>query len=238
MTQLEKLRPEASAPAACAPGYHDVLYAQGLAAHFDDPSPIARAHGLARLLAGTPKVVYPHDRILGSLRGGVSVPVSPAQLDDARAILQSYGRRTFLTNADHFAPDYAGFLRDGVSGTLARIRRSREVHRSGPDSARKLRFLDAAEISMEAFGTMAAQYADAAEALAASSPAPERRDSWKPPAPAGPSPPAPRRPSGKPCSSPGLPTTPLCWKAGTPWPSAGWTSSSGPTTSGTPNRAA
>ena len=45
MTQLEKLRPEASAPAACAPGYHDVLYAQGLAAHFDDPSPIARAHG-------------------------------------------------------------------------------------------------------------------------------------------------------------------------------------------------
>lgn len=176
MTQLEKLRPEASAPAACAPGYHDVLYAQGLAAHFDDPSPIARAHGLARLLTGTPKVVYPHDRILGSLRGGVSVPVSPAHLDDARAILQSYGRRTFLTNADHFAPDYAGFLRDGVSGTLARIRRSREVHRSDPDSAKKLRFLDAAEISMEAFGTMAAQYADAAEVLAASSPAPERQE--------------------------------------------------------------
>ena len=90
-------------------------------------------------------------------------------LDRASGLLQSYGYNSFLTNADHFGPDYETFLADGVEGTLAKIRRSMHVHRGDTDAEKKRSFLTAAEITMRAFSTMIRQYGEAANAMAAKS---------------------------------------------------------------------
>ena len=71
-----------------------------------------------------------------------------------------------MTNADHFAPDYAAFLADGVGGTLKKIGRSLKTHEHDADFHKKQVFLRAAEIAMRAFGDMIRQYAAAAEAKA------------------------------------------------------------------------
>ena len=176
MQRLEALKREASAPPAHPAGIADMLYAQGLAAHFDDPAPIARAYAIERLFTGCDKHVYPHDVVAGSLRGLFAEEASPADLRRAREIIQSYGARTFATNADHFAPDYAGFLRDGVAGTLEKIERSMAAHQGGADAADRQDFLRAAHIAMTAFGTFVRQYGDAADSLAQTAP-PDCRDS-------------------------------------------------------------
>jgi len=141
----------------------------GFAQHFDDPVPLARAYAFASLLTGHRKVIYTHDRIAGSIRGCMrgDLPISDAALTWANGIVTSYGANSFLTNADHFAPDYETFLAEGVAGTLARIRSSKRQHQEDPDAVKKQPFLDAAEIAMLSFGTMVGQYGDAAAALAA-----------------------------------------------------------------------
>ena len=159
---LEQLKQEAAAPAAHREGIRDVLRARGIAAHFDDASVLARAYGIAAVFTGCKAHIYPHDRVAGSLRG-LFAPVDDAELADARIILTSYGDRTFWTNTDHFAPDYVTFLREGVGGTLARIDASIAVHAGDKD---KTEFLRATRITMEAFGTLARRYADAAKAQA------------------------------------------------------------------------
>jgi formate C-acetyltransferase len=149
----------------------------GFTQHFDDPVPLARAYALESLLAGHRKVIYAHDRIAGSIRGCMRAdqPIGDAVLERADGIVRSYGMNSFLTNADHFAPDYETFLAEGVAGTLARIRTSREQHREDPDADQKRQFLDAAEIAMRAFGTMVGQYGDAAAVLAAQVPEPAQQ---------------------------------------------------------------
>ena len=166
MTHLNALKQEARIPAPCQTSMRDILFAQGFAAHFDDPSVIARAHSLAYAFTHSVKFVYPHDRIAGSMRGLYLTPVSDAEQNYAKRILDNYGDRNFITNADHFAPDYETFLRDGVPGTLNRIHASMEVHQN---DQKKLDFLKGTEIAMSAFGEMLRQYGDAAQEAAAQS---------------------------------------------------------------------
>lgn len=160
MDWLRELKIETAAPLPCEEGIRDVLRAEGMAPHFDAPSVIARAHGVAALFTRGDTVIYDHDRIAGSLRGMYTVPVTEAQRQYAQKILQSYGDRSFLTNADHYAPDYAGFLKNGVSGTLARIERAQKAHANAPE---KQAFLAAAHITMTAFGTLLCRYGAAAD---------------------------------------------------------------------------
>ena len=167
MTHLNFLKQEARIPAPCQTSMWDILFAQGYASHFDDPSVIARAHSLSRAFTHSVKFVYPHDRIAGSMRGLYLTDVPEAEQAYAKRILDSYGDRNFVTNADHFAPDYETFLRDGIPGTLNRIWASKEAHRDDP---KKIAFLTGAEISMTAFGEMLDQYGDAALEAAAQAP--------------------------------------------------------------------
>lgn len=166
MERLENLRREASLPMEGAFGISDILYAGGISAHFDDPYPITLGHGIAAMFAGAPKYVYPSDVIAGSMRGLYGAPFTQQQHSRAAGILNLYGSRSFITNADHFAPDYAAFLRDGVGGTLRRIEDSMAAHRNDPDAARRLAFLTGAKIAMEGFSEMIAGYADAADSAA------------------------------------------------------------------------
>ncbi|NLO83029.1 MAG: hypothetical protein GX094_08245 [Clostridiales bacterium] len=140
----------------------------GYIEHFDDPIPIARAYAIESLFVRHRKHIYQNDLIAGSFRGALSddPDITDALLDRANSIVQSYGSNTFITNADHFAPDYQTFLADGVEGTFSKIRFSMEKYKDDIDAEKKLNFLKAAEISIRAFGTMIRQYGEAAEEMA------------------------------------------------------------------------
>lgn len=135
------------------PGYRD---------HFDDPSVLARAYALRSLLTEHVKHVYDGDRIAGSIRGLLG-PLDPATMEHAARVVNSYGRNTFATNADHFAPDYAGFLARGIRGVRQAIDDSRLRH--GAEQERLL-FLEAAEVAIDSLGLMIGQYAEAADRAA------------------------------------------------------------------------
>ncbi len=141
----------------------------GYADHFDAPSPMARAYALKSLFCGHEKFIYDSDLTAGSVRGLLSdsFNVSGELLKRADKICGSYGSNGFITNADHFAPDYETFLQDGVGATLAKIRQSLTDHAQDADFEEKCVFLRAAEMTMEAFGRMIGQYGDAAAQKAA-----------------------------------------------------------------------
>ena len=166
MNHLEELRKETFAPPEKVRGLTAYWQAEGYAAHLDEPNVIARAHAIASLFTRHVKWIYPHDRIAGSFRGAFTGgdDISDTQLQYAGTLVQSFGSNTFVTNCDHFAPDYETALRLGIPGLLEQISASQNVH-AGDE--KKRRFLDAAGITMDAFRTMVGQYADAAEASGA-----------------------------------------------------------------------
>ncbi len=140
----------------------DFLLYLGYRDHFDDPSVLARAYALRSLLTEHVKHVYDGDRIAGSIRGLLG-PLDPATMEHAARVVNSYGRNTFATNADHFAPDYAGFLARGIRGVRQAIDDSRLRH--GAEQERLL-FLEAAEVAIDSLGLMIGQYAEAADRAA------------------------------------------------------------------------
>ncbi|MBR7142121.1 MAG: hypothetical protein IKD06_01130 [Clostridia bacterium] len=138
--------------------------AKGFVEHFTDPVPLARAYAFAELMRRHEKHVYENDLILGSIHGIYTVndSITDADLEYANRVVQSFGSRNFATNSDHYAPDYETFLNEGICGTLARIRRSREEHSGDADADEKMIFLEAMEISMLAFRDMVKDYAEVA----------------------------------------------------------------------------
>ena len=143
--------------------------ARGYRAHADQENVLARAYGVASLLTDSPKRVYEHDLIAGSLTGLMIRPdaVDKEALDRASALCDNYGERSFITNNDHFAPDYGTLLDVGVGGLIRRVEASRAAHAGDGD---RVRFLDACEICLRAFSEYIAGYAGAASALAERTP--------------------------------------------------------------------
>lgn len=159
MQRLEALRRDIPVSMEEYSDIRPILSAAGFEAHLDDPVHRARAYAAASLFTGHRKHVYPHDRILGSLMGAFSRDVTRAQLDWAGQINRSFDRNTFITNADHYAPDYPTFLTEGIPGTLERIAASKEAHAAAPD---RVAFLEDMEITVCAFRDMISGYAAAA----------------------------------------------------------------------------
>ena len=163
MSCLENLKAEMREAPEGVP-VADILKFRGFEGRYDEPVPIARAYAAASLFLNHEKHIYENDRIAGSIRGLLSgrSDISEELLKQAGRVCASYGANGFLTNADHFAPDYAAFLADGVGGTLEKIGRSLKTHEHDADFHKKQVFLRAAEIAMRAFGDMIRQYAAAA----------------------------------------------------------------------------
>ena len=135
--------------------------AEGLSAHPDAPHGIRRACSIASLLASPVPHIYRGDLIVGSIRplwAGITDEESQA----AAAACAPFAIRGFHHNGDHFAPDYAAFLRDGIPGTLARIEASAEAHGSEPE---RVEFLESARIALLGLRDRIAAHARAAEAL-------------------------------------------------------------------------
>lgn len=138
------------------------LLAEGFAAHMDEENVLARAYALKSLLENHEKHIYPHDLVAGSLRGLLAEESAALQTACADRVVGSFGERGFLTNSDHFAPDYETLVTIGVGGIREKIRRSLESHAQDGDFPRKRCFLQAADICMEAFGNMIRGYGEAA----------------------------------------------------------------------------
>lgn len=159
MKHLEGLRTEIFATAAWHRRNTNLLLAEGLRAHLDEPNVIARAYGIQCLFEHHEKHIYQNDLIAGSLRGLIAN--GDEDFETADRLVYSFGWRTFSTNSDHYAADYPRFLTEGIDGTLARIDAAMEKHKNG--LAKQLQFLKAARITVEGFSRMITGYGEAAE---------------------------------------------------------------------------
>lgn len=165
MSNLENLKVEMQWTPQNSKNILKYLKYLGYAEHFDAPAPIARAYAVESLFCEHKKHIYENDLIAGSTRGLLSdtVDLTDAVIKKAEKVCDSYGTNGFWTNVDHYAPDFETFLRDGVGGTIENIQHSLKTHKNDKDFEKKKVFLQAAEISMRAFGKMIAQYGEAAE---------------------------------------------------------------------------
>lgn len=121
----------------------------------------ARAAAVRSLLSAHEPFIYKHDVIVGSLRP-LWADISEADAVEAHRVCAGIGDRHFGTNADHYAPDYRTFLRDGIPGTAARLAASRLAH-AGEE--KKIQFLDAMGTALSGLSSMIAHYADKALSL-------------------------------------------------------------------------
>ena len=138
-----------------------IFRAEGLRAHPDAPHGIRRAYSIASLLAEPRPHIYGGDLIVGSLRP-LWVEATAEESGAAAAVCAPFGIRPFHLNGDHFTPDYATFLQDGIPGTLARIDASMEAHKDEPD---RVDFLTSTRIALLGLRDRLAAHARVAESL-------------------------------------------------------------------------
>ena len=158
MNRLDLLREEVNKAPEGKTCRRNALLAAGYRAHPDAPNVVARAFAFQALLEGTPKHLYANDVVAGSTRGLLGGGCTPEQAKEDERLTASYGQRGFITNFDHFAPDYARFLKRGIPGILQDIGDSFARH----SGAREREFLTAARLCMEGFAGFVQGYAQAA----------------------------------------------------------------------------
>ncbi len=161
---LDRLKNEIKGMQAVGVNQRNFLLCQGYKDHFAAPVPLARAWATAALFSHHAKHVYENDLVAGSLLGLFRADLPQVELDYADRVATSYGFNNFRTNADHYAPDYGGFLADGIPGTLARLKASHQQHQEDPA---KVTFLTAMEITVQAFARLLEDYGQAARQKAA-----------------------------------------------------------------------
>ncbi len=142
---------------------YDILMSRAYRAHYKDGVVKARGYAAAILFAEGRKHVYANDKIVGSLWGEYAPKgtFTEAELAHAKKITESYGQRTFVSNHNHYAPDFETPLAIGIGGMLRKIETSMEKHR---DDAKKVEFLESMYIAMKGFSEMIVGYGEAAEA--------------------------------------------------------------------------
>ena len=109
-----------------------VWKAQSFAETVGMPMTVRRAHALNAVLECCDLVWFPGERLLGSSLGRHTADGNQKDLEWARSILDPIGDRTFLTHADHAAPDYERLLAVGLPGLIADAERSQELHADDP----------------------------------------------------------------------------------------------------------
>ncbi|MBQ1942796.1 MAG: hypothetical protein II368_04010 [Clostridia bacterium] len=162
MLSVDLLRKEMKTPPKGVP-VGRVYLLLGHRPYYAEPPIIAKSHGTANLFASAPAFVYESDLIAGSIRGVFSEDFSERYRKKADHDFFSYGFNHFITNADHYAPNYRTFLVEGIPGTYAKIEKSKKEH----TDEKSQRFLTAVGITLDGFSQMIENYAVAADARAA-----------------------------------------------------------------------
>lgn len=128
------------------------------------PMPLRRAHALNAALAGCETPITPGELLLGSGMGRFTADGDPAIAADAQSVLASIGGRSFVTHADHAAPDYRTLISEGLPGLRSRLAEALCQHADDSERADVLRSMEAA---VDGLTTYLHRWADAAEAEAA-----------------------------------------------------------------------
>lgn len=124
------------------------------------PPPVLRANAIAALFTESRPSVLPSELIAGNTRA-LYTDTDPFILNYAASVAGIYSGRGFLTNADHYAPDYRHILSVGIGGLIDEIDASLARHVAAPERVETLRAMRA---TLSAFSEMILAYAAAAEA--------------------------------------------------------------------------
>ncbi|MCL2814489.1 MAG: hypothetical protein FWD23_07805 [Oscillospiraceae bacterium] len=141
------------------PNICDCLMSEGYKKNYNDDPLTAKAKATAELFVSHEKYIYENDLIAGSIYGKFSDSYTPEERNKAAQIAGSYGKNSFWTNADHFAPDYETPLKLGVGGMIGKIQKSISRYKNNP---KKQVFLNAALTAMTGFSEMIKGYGAAA----------------------------------------------------------------------------
>ncbi|MBQ7827998.1 MAG: hypothetical protein IJ386_07010 [Clostridia bacterium] len=120
-----------------------MLRANGVYSLFTEPSPVILKN---ELIAGNTKLLF--------------TEADELSLEYAKRITDSFKSRWFVTNSDHFAPDYSHILTVGIPGIISEIDASLEKYADDEERCLTLRGM---RRTMCGFSRMVANYADAAE---------------------------------------------------------------------------
>ncbi len=161
----EKLREELDfAPIGTyAPQYYKYL---GYRKALTESISVMRAEGIKSIFENTAPVIFKHDLIVGNVRGAYLTDIDTIALQYATDFTNKIGRRFFLTNNDHFVPDYKKLVTIGIGGMIDEIEKSIENHK---DDAKKCDTLKAMKITMEGFRQLIKNYVDKAKSLKSNS---------------------------------------------------------------------
>lgn len=144
-----------------APYYFRYLgYADNLSADYAT----LRSNGIYSLFTRSKPVILKNELIVGNTKS-LFCDESQTVLNYAKSIVNSFSQRGFITNSDHYAPDYAHILRVGMSGMMDEIDKSIQAHSADTD---KTVTLQAMKRSLVGFSEMIENYMHEAESMVGS----------------------------------------------------------------------
>lgn len=154
ITRLLKKEIEAPIKGIYAPFYFKYL---GYKDNFNISKALARAKAIKNLFSKPLPYIYRNDKIVGSIRP-LWIEKSKEELEEAADVVNSYGERDFLTNFDHYSPNYSSFVQKGIPGLLADIAESEKKY----SDIDRLEYLSAMKQTLLGMRQMALNYAQKA----------------------------------------------------------------------------
>jgi formate C-acetyltransferase len=144
-----------------APYYFRYLgYIENMSADYSN----MRANGIYALFTQPQPIILQSEWIAGNQKS-LFCEENELVLNYARNITESFSQRNFITNKDHYAPDYEHILHVGLPGMIAETDTSLKAHCDDPE---KTLTLQAMKKTLCGFSEMIKKYMLKAEALEAS----------------------------------------------------------------------
>lgn len=131
----------------------------GYKRHISAKPSVLRANGIYALFTETTPVILKSELIAGNKKS-LYTTADRVAVDYAERITEEFSERYFLTNKDHYAPNYEHILSVGLPGLIKEIDSSLEVHKA---DAERSDTLNAMRHTLCGFMQMIKNYADAAE---------------------------------------------------------------------------
>ena len=140
-----------------APYYYRCL---GYQKQLSATAPVLRSNGVYALFSEPDPVILKNEWFAGNLKSLYVIESEPV-LADAKKTVDSFGKRSFRTNSDHYAPDYDRILASGIPGLIQQIEDSCATH--GAD-AHRVATLQGMRVALQGFRKMIEKYIAAAKA--------------------------------------------------------------------------
>jgi len=119
---------------------------------------VLRANGIYALFTETEPVILKSELIAGNKKS-LYTDAPHEILEYSEKTVKKFGERSFITNKDHYAPNYSHILSVGIPGLIGEIEASMEVHK---DDSEKLDTLLSMKHSILGFKLMIENYKNAA----------------------------------------------------------------------------